>query len=153
MISKILDDTPCPATGYAHRFDKDGFCNNCNDPVADTRNDNFQDRVQVWVEAAFGSSSKAERIHRFIEEALELAQALGCSEEEAHLLVNYVFSRGAGEPVQELGGTMTTLAALSAVHGFNMQAAGELELSRMWEDIEKIRIKQRNKPSCSPLPQ
>jgi hypothetical protein len=127
MISAILDDTPCPAlTGSPHEYNKDGFCNNCGDPVAIPGN-NFQERVHYWVEAAFGTEAaqdKMERVHRFIEEALELAQSLGCSPSEAHQLVDYVFSRGVGDPLQELGGTMTTIAALSAIHGLDMEQAG-----------------------------
>jgi hypothetical protein len=156
MISTILDDTPCPnRVGSPHEYDKDGFCNNCGDPVAIPGN-NFQERVHYWVEAAFGTKAaqdKMERVHRFIEEALELAQSLGCTRIEAHQLVEYVFDRPSGEPLQELGGTMTTLAALSAINGFNMDEAGENELVRMWEVIEKIRAKQAAKPKHSPLPQ
>lgn len=156
MISTILDDTQCPANGLSHEFDKDGFCNNCGDPVAQANPDKFQERVHLWLEAAFGTiaaQDKLERVHRFIEESLELAQALGCTKEDAHKLVDYVFDREAGMPLQELGGTMTTIAALSAIFGFDMEEAGEVELQRMWDNIERIRVKQRAKPKYSPLPQ
>ena len=88
-----------------------------------------------------------------MEEGLELVQSLGCTREDAHLLVDYVYDRPVGEPLQELGGTMTTLAALCAIYDFDMNEAGEVELVRMWQMIERIREKQRNKPKFSPLPQ
>lgn len=90
--------------------------------------------------------------HRFLEEALELVQANGCTASEAHQLVDYVFSRPPGEPHQERGGVMITLALLSWTSGLNMTKAGEDELKRVWSKIDAIREKQRKKPKCSPLP-
>ncbi len=156
MIETFLDQTFCSANSQGpHKYDKDGFCDLCGDLVTTYSAHSFQERVHYWLEAAFGveaSKNKMERVHRFIEEALELAQSLGCTQEEAHQLVDYVFSRPVGEPLQELGGTMTTIAALSAIHEFDMNEAGETELERMWQVIEKIRLKQKAKPKYSPLP-
>ena len=115
----------------------------------------FQDRVQPWMLACFGAEiagDKAERNHRFLEEALELVQACGCSASEAHQLVDYVFGRPVGEPEQEAGGTMVTLAALCLANGLDMHAAGETELARIWTKVEAIRAKQAAKPKHSPLP-
>lgn len=106
--------------------------------------------------ACFGeriSKDKTERNHRFLEEALELVQATGCTKSEAHQLVDYVFERPIGEPVQECGGVMVTLAALCLANDLNMNECGEMELSRIWTKIEKIREKQANKPKHSPLPE
>lgn len=94
-----------------------------------------------------------ERNHRFLEEALELVQSLGCTASEAHQLVDYVFGRPIGEPMQELGGVQVTLAALCFPHGLDMEAAAETELARVWTKIDKIRAKQAAKPKHSPLPQ
>jgi hypothetical protein len=156
MIKTFLDESPCPANNYGpHRYDKDGFCDLCNDIVSVDTPETFQERVHYWLEAAFGveaSKDKMERVHRFIEEGLELAQSLGCTQHDAHQLVDYVFSRPIGEPLQELGGTMTTIAALSAIFDFNMAEAGEHELERMWQLIDRIRAKQKAKPKYSPLP-
>lgn len=115
----------------------------------------FQDRVQPWMDECFGpeiSSDKTERNHRHLEESLELVQACGCTREEAHQLVDYVFDRTAGEPKQEVGGVMVTLAALCLAQGIDMHAAGEAELARIWTCVEKIRAKQAAKPKHSPLP-
>jgi hypothetical protein len=115
----------------------------------------FQSRVDDWMQACFGpeiSSDKTERNHRFVEEALELAQSCGCTASEAHQLVDYVFGRPVGEPSQEVGGVMVTLAALCLAHGMSMEQAGKVELARVWTKVEAIRAKQAAKPKHSPLP-
>jgi hypothetical protein len=116
----------------------------------------YQKRVHNWMLSCFGidiAEDGTERSHRFLEEALELVQSLGCTASEAHQLVDYVFGRPKGEPLQELGGTMVTLAALSTCFDMNMLDAGETELARVWTKIEKIREKQAAKPKHSPLPE
>ena len=116
----------------------------------------FQQRVQPWMLACFGekiAADKAERNHRFLEEALELVQATGCTVGEAHQLVDYVYGRPVGEPVQEIGGVMVTLAALCLAHGIDMHSAAETELARIWTKVEQIRAKQAAKPKHSPLPE
>lgn len=115
----------------------------------------FQSRVAPWMQKCFGpeiASDKVERHHRFLEEALELVQSTGCTQSEAHQLVDYVFGRPIGEPVQEVGGVMVTLAALCLSHAMDMHDAGETELARIWTKIEQIRAKQAQKPKHSPLP-
>ncbi|WP_420213463.1 Lar family restriction alleviation protein (plasmid) [Burkholderia aenigmatica] len=117
----------------------------------------FQNRVQPWMLACFGAeiaADRAERNHRFFEEAGELVQACGMTREEARALVDYTWARPVGEPAQEVGGVMVTLAALCLANGLDMQTAGETELARInvSETIEKIRAKQVAKPKHSPLP-
>lgn len=115
----------------------------------------FQARVQPWLLACFGemiAGDREERNHRFLEEALELVQSTGCTASEAHQLVDYVFGRDVGEPAQEVGGTMVTLAALCLAHGLDMHAAAETELARIWTKVEAIRAKQAAKPKHGPLP-
>jgi hypothetical protein len=116
----------------------------------------FQQRVRAWIVAAFGETvadDHEERNHRFLEEALELVQALGCTQDAANQLVDYVFTRPAGTPEQEAGGAQTTLAALCSANGLDLVAVRETELARMWERIETIRAKQAAKPKYSPLPE
>ena len=116
----------------------------------------FQQNVDEWMQACFGaeiSADTTERNHRFLEEALELVQSLDCTASEAHQLVDYVFGREIGEPAQETGGVMVTLAALCSAAGLDMRHAGFMELARVWTKIEKIRAKQAAKPKHSPLPQ
>lgn len=116
----------------------------------------FQARVEPWLMACFGAEIAAdseERNHRFLEEALELVQSTGCTASEAHQLVDYVFGRPVGEPAQEVGGAMVTLAALCLAKGLDMHDAAEIELARIWTKVEAIRAKQAAKPKHSPLPQ
>lgn len=116
----------------------------------------FQERVENWLKACFPitvRSNRAERTHRFLEEALELAQANSCSREDALALVDYVYGRSIGIPELEVGGVMVTLAALCSASEINMDEAGEGELKRNWRRIETIRAKQAAKPHGSPLPQ
>lgn len=118
----------------------------------------FQQRVQPWLLECFGGAiagDRKERNHRFLEEALELVQSLGCSESEAQQLVSYVYGRPVGDPPQEVGGVMVTLAALCLSHGMDMHGAGDTELARINEPAvrERIRAKQAAKPKHSPLPQ
>lgn len=114
----------------------------------------FQQRVQPWLNECFGeriARDREERNHRFLEEALELVQACGCTASEAHQLVDYVFARPTGEPHQEIGGVMVTLAALCLANGLDMHTDGETELARIWTQVEAIRAKQAAKPKHSPL--
>ena len=118
----------------------------------------FQQRVQPWLLECFGAEIAADRMernHRFLEESLELVQSLGCTASEAHQLVDYVFGRAVGDPPQEVGGVMVTLAALCLASGLDMHDAGEVELARISvpEIVAKIRAKQAAKPKHSPLPQ
>lgn len=118
----------------------------------------FQARTKAWTTACFGeeiTNDKTERNHRFLEEALELVQSLNCTQSEAHQLVDYVFGRPIGEPSQEVGGVMNTLAALCSANGLHMREDGDTELARVStpEMMEKIRAKQKAKPKHSPLPQ
>lgn len=116
---------------------------------------NFQQRVLGWMMYVFGvdvARDIQERCHRFLEEALELVQSLGCTAGEAHQLVDYVFGRPVGEPKQELGGSMVCLAALAHAAELDLETAGELELARNWTNADKIREKWKTKPKFSPLP-
>lgn len=121
-----------------------------------TVKDDLQSRVDEWLIKCFGEQiarDKTERNHRFLEEALELVQSIGCTKSEAHQLVDYTFNRPVGEPKQETGGVVVTLAALCLASGIDMNECGETELKRIWTKIDKIREKQANKPKHSPLPE
>ncbi|WP_196486918.1 hypothetical protein [Burkholderia stagnalis] len=115
----------------------------------------FQARVQPWMLECFGAATandRTERNHRFLEEALELVQACGCTASEAHPFVDYTFGRPAGEPAQEAGGVMVTLAALCLANALDMHAAGDTELADIWTKVERIRARHAAKPKYAPLP-
>lgn len=140
------------ARRYAHAAAP--FFSRTPSPQADVTG-TFQERVQPWMMACFGemiSGDREERNHRFLEEALELVQSTGCTAHEAHQLVDYVYGRDTGEPHQEVGGVMVTLAALCLANALDMHQCGETELARIWTKVEAIRAKQAAKPKHSPLP-
>ena len=115
----------------------------------------FQRKVRDWLTACFPQTSvsdQQERMHRFLEEALELAQASGCSKGEALELVDYVFAREMGEVRQEVGGVMVTLAGLCHAVDVDLEDAAHAELERNWSRIDHIRAKQANRPANSALP-
>lgn len=110
----------------------------------------YQDRVAEWMVTCFGAditNSLQERCFRFFEEAGELCQALGMTEQQARDLVAYTWSRDQGEPMQEVGGVMVTLAAMCHAAGLDMAAAGETELARIDtpETMEHIKRKHHAK--------
>ena len=118
----------------------------------------FQKRVAPWMQVCFGqkiSADMAERCHRFFEEATEKVQAHGMTRSECYQLVDYTFNRPVGDPAQETGGVMVTLAALDLAAGIDMHAAADTEFRRINnpETIQKIRAKQAAKPWHSPLPE
>ena len=114
-------------------------------------NTSFQDGVRFWFASCFSDDAiwnVRDRMHRFLEESLELVQSLDLSKEEAFRLVEYVYNRDIGESFQEVGGVMTTLSALCSSVNINMAQAGRAELKRisMPESVKKIRAKDAAKP-------
>lgn len=113
--------------------------------------DGFQAGAQRWVVDCFGpevAADPSERLRRFLEEGLELAQSLGATPELVAQIAAYVFARAPGAPGQEVGGTLMTLAALCSAHGLDMMAEGRAELARIDrpEVITAIRAKHAAKP-------
>lgn len=109
----------------------------------------FQDRVGPWLNACFGetiSEDVVERNFRFLEESLELVQALGMSKWQALRVLAHTFSRPEGAADQEVGGVLVTLASLCIANDIDMHEAGETELARIWALVEVIRRKHADKP-------
>lgn len=115
----------------------------------------FQKRVSDWMMQCFGAditNSLEERCYRFFEEAGELCQALGMDADKAHALVDYTWEREKGEPSQEVGGVMVTLAAMCFAANLDMDVSGEAELIRISapEIMDKIRRKHAAKVLRTP---
>lgn len=121
--------------------------------------DPFQKRAGDWSVAAFGVDSVENkvptRVDRFDEESAELSQSLGQTMWRAMQIIKYVYHRPVGDPFQEVGGTMVTLATLcnaaSSLH-LDYELAAETELARAWKNIDAVRAKQALKREGSPLP-
>lgn len=122
------------------------------------RPQSFQDRVQAWFYECFSPevcNDRQERGDRFLEEVLELLQSNGYDPSRVETLRDYVWNRPAGEPDQETGGVMVTLAAYCIVHQLDMMNAGERELTRITDPavMNRIRAKQESKRGLhTPLP-
>lgn len=117
----------------------------------------FQQRVEPWFRECFPQSvcdDRIERGDRLLEEVLELLQSGDYPPERVAALRDYTWGRPKGEPAQEVGGVLVTLAAYCISHGLDMHEAAETELARINrpEIIEKIRAKQAAKPTGSALP-
>jgi hypothetical protein len=120
----------------------------------------YQERVGRWMDACFPRAlygDMTQRCDRFLEESLELLQAMGYDRGRVATLVEYVWGRPVGHAPQEVGGTVVTLAALCWVAGMDMQGEADRELARIErpEIMAKIQAKQQAKNALhfdSPLP-
>lgn len=104
----------------------------------------YQERVTDWIRSTFGEdviTDIPERVARFMEEAIELGQALGATREDMYRLITYTYSRALGEPEQEIGGVMVTLNGLATAVGINTLEAAETELARNIRNAPSIREK------------
>ena len=92
-----------------------------------------QSRIVAWIERTFGPQSmdKRERAERFLEEAIELAQACDITSERAFEIMAHVFAKPPGRPVQEIGNVSLTLLALGARLCTNVDDAERHELERV----------------------
>lgn len=120
-------------------------------------NTSLQRDVDDWLVACIGietRNNQSERIFRFLEEALELAQACGVTREEVAVLTAYTFNRPIGEVHQELAGTGVTLFALATAYGFDLNQEVADEITRVSDPaiMARIRAKALAAPK-GPLPQ
>lgn len=111
---------------------------------------NNQSRIAAWVRKVFSdevATNVPERVLRFVEEAIELAQACGTDATTVHRLVDYVFNRPVGEVPQEIAGCMVTLYATAHALGVDAQEELEKEISRIRqpEVIDRVRRRQDEK--------
>lgn len=99
-----------------------------------------------WAVRCFGIDhciDKRVRALRFLEEAVELAQAVGLEPEKIKTVVDVVYAKPVGDEFQELGGVMLTLAVLLEALGWNHDKAFENELCRVLE-LPPEHFKKRN---------
>lgn len=108
----------------------------------------FQRHVLGWMHTCFGDAilfDKHERSMRFIEEAVELVQAAELPKEDALKIIDWVYSRPAGEVPQEVGGVCVTLSAFCSAHDIQMHKAAGTEIARCLMNTKKIQARQRLK--------
>lgn len=111
----------------------------------------FQKGMMVWLayvnESDHPELQTLSRMVAFVEESTELVQSLGFEKEIILEIVEHVYSKELGEPYQEVGGVVTTLAGLCEAYEINLAHAGFNEYRRIMITRDKIREKIRNKPN------
>ena len=96
-----------------------------------------QAAVEGAVRRVFGDKimdSTVERGSRVFEEAAELAQVEGVTEDACHRIVSAKFSKPRGELRQEVGGLTVTLLALCAHHDMRLDDVASAEIVRLMND-------------------
>jgi hypothetical protein len=96
--------------------------------------DEQQDKLVAWGTACFGAdhmSDKKVRALRLLEEAIEFAQAVDVDPRKCSELVDYVYSRPAGKPTQELGGVGVTWLVAASALSVSAALALETEIARI----------------------
>lgn len=86
-----------------------------------------------WAQNTFGevAATPRERALRFVEEALELAQACDLEEIDVKLITDRVFGRDAGDHFKEMGQAALTLEALAECHKVDLNTAANVEFARI----------------------
>lgn len=106
-------------------------------------------RVDTFLRDAFPGDPNVipkTRVLRFLEEALELAQAMGIDKEKALEQVDYTYGRPIGEPAQEFGGVVFTLVAVGNALDLDLETEGHASVDEAYGRIDQIREKSKTKP-------
>lgn len=115
---------------------------------ASCNRDARQTQVRQWVERCWGEEAVSvnERVERFFEEAVELAQAEGVGPYRLWEIIGHVYQKDAGDPQQEVGGIGTTLLAYCAAKGISADDCERNELTRiLGKPVEHFRARHAAK--------
>lgn len=95
--------------------------------------DDRQREVFQWAKRTFGpvAMSIEERVMRFFEEAVELAQAEGLSRDRLVAIVDHVYRKPPGDPAKEAGAVGVTLLAYCERRGLSADAEERREFDRI----------------------
>lgn len=90
-------------------------------------------RFLAWAHETFGDIAldPQERTMRFVEEAVELAHAMGVDAATAKAVVDRVFSRPAGDVSREVGQCVCTLELLSKAMNVDANHLADAEFARV----------------------
>lgn len=108
--------------------------------------------ILAWACQTFGTETAAntgERISRFAEESLELMQSAGMDKTAVLKLVDYVYSRPAGEIKQEIGQVGVSLLGYAEHLGISAEAEEQAEFNRIrslpvehWQSRQNAKAKK-----------
>jgi hypothetical protein len=104
------------------------------DSTSPTASDDRQAKIATWAKQAFGEEHCTDhqvRGLRLLEEAIEFAQSVGVPEAQCAKLISYVYSRPAGDPMQELGGVGVTWMLAAESYRIKAFAALDKEVARI----------------------
>lgn len=103
-------------------------------------------RMLAWAHRVFGPTALRvdERVCRFVEEAIELAQASGVSPETLHKIVERVYSRPAGEPGLEFQQCCATLETYAALMKWSVEQGAQAEWSRV-QTLNEDELRDRHR--------
>jgi len=93
-----------------------------------------QTAILRWANTTFGAETAdvtGERIRRFLEEAIELSQAVGLEQDDVENMVEYVFARPAGAVAREIGQVGVSLLALAEHLNINAEHEERTEFERI----------------------
>lgn len=144
--------TACPHAAFSLYLQRKPYCRGLVIPSeflpATSAPDGYQARALDWVAKTFGDrgTDLPSRCDRALEEMLEFLQALGYDRSAVDRAADYVYARPAGEPMQEAGGVMLTMASLCEKARIDMHAAAELELARVRTMSQAVLKKHGEKP-------
>lgn len=96
---------------------------------------NYQLAVKTWYDSLFRGTREEHTTKvlcmRFMEEAMELAQAVGLTQDDLVRQMRYTYSRPKGEVPQEIAGVMLTLQHVANDHIIDIQDEALAELERV----------------------
>ncbi len=119
--------------------------------MATPKRDERQAVVGEWARRCFGDAAMTidERIARFVEEAIELAQSVGFPAAGFERLIKYVYARPPGRIPQEIGGVGMTLLALCEVVELSADECEEVEFNRIMAiDPTHFRVRHNAKAAA-----
>jgi hypothetical protein len=102
----------------------------------------------AWMTATFGEETRAieERALRFVEEAVELAQAVGLPLHRFMDVLCHVYGKPPGDAAREAGAVGVTLLGLCAVLGVSAESEEKTEVARVLAvDPEEFRRRHATK--------
>lgn len=109
--------------------------------------DEIQNRVMAWCKEVHANhpdwDSMRTRVHRFIEEAIELAQSCDVPSIDIDRLVAHIYKRPRGDRRKEIAGVMMGILALTAVDGSSLHELTCVELERIETPEMRARVSER----------
>lgn len=131
------------APGFGLRYNMDSFGSDSMTFMG------FQKMIEDMYTLVWGPEAMVlrERTMRSLEEQIELAQAVGLTEDEVKQIVRYVFSRPPGEPGQEIAGSLITLFAMAQALGVDSYTLMMKEINKVIANRNEYAEKHKNKPT------